>query len=623
MKFWKKLFIGLTSVIISFLTPTTSFVFAKSLSESELYFYGQNGIYYYMPGNENGSCGPGTISGNSVTIIGDSISVGAQSEYTSQIPNADFSSKTYNGTTYEMIQVSKHFSADAGDNYSGMTIAEEVQKQGDMRPYLVFALGTNDPGAVSDSSISSLMDLVGTNHKVVLVTNYAVDDQLDYSVNNAAIRAAADKYSNVAVADWANAVKDNPNTYIGDGYVHPNAAGSKLFVQLIKEALDTLAGGANGVSTGENMNYAGSLVWSETELQAIEANAPIYQEAAQKFNFPWQVLAVLHSLETGLRRWNPDNGQGIYQLYSYTGGGTNENRFEPAAEVSEEEFRRQTLIAAEIVSGMVGDLNNPDNVKRLFFSYNGRAEQYIQKARDMGFTEEEAQNGEGSPYVMNRYDSRRDPTSAGMDPAWPGRFVADGKYDPTATMSGFGGFVKYEAIAGGTYCTNNSAGGTIVDVAIELSWEGYKSHAVDDPKPEYVEAMKAVGTYWMGNGEAPYGASCDQFVATVMRYSGADPDFPGNWPPNQEAYMQNNPDKYQKIEANRDVSNLQPGDIFVVGHQMENGKWGNHIYLYIGEINGQPSQASASYNNRTGEHYAGISWMDYGMDYSVYRRINF
>lgn len=460
MKRTLKKTIKLVSIFVSiFVVSFSSPVFAK-LDSKTLNFFNQNNILYYDP--TAGGCEPAEIDGNKVTIIGDSISVGAESEYVAQIPSADFASKTYDGTTYNLTEVSKHFAVNAGTNYSGMTIAEVVQEQGDMRPYLVFALGTNDPGAVTESSIESLMNLVGENHKVVLVTNYALENHLDYSVNNTAIRAAAETYDNVAVADWAEEVDKNPTAYIEDTayYVHPNANGSRLFVKLIKEALDSLSASGSGsiLSTGDNRNYAGETVWSDAEMQAIEENKAIYQEAAEHNGFPWQVMAVLHSQETGLRRYNPWNGQGVYQLYSYTDGGTNANRFEPADEISEAEFRRQTEIAASIVKDMAGDLNNPDNVKRLFFQYNGVAQVYIQKALNMGFTEEEARNGEGSSYVMNRYDAKRDPASSQMSPYWPGRFVADGVYDPNGTSMGFGAFVKYTAIGGGGNGTCSEGG---------------------------------------------------------------------------------------------------------------------------------------------------------------------
>ncbi len=367
---------------------------------------------------------------------------------------------------------------------------------------------------------------------------------------------------------------------------------------------------------GGNQNYAGESVWSEAELAAIAENQAVYEEAAEKYGFPWQVLAVFHSMETALRRYNPENGQGVYQLYTYTKGGTNENRFEPGA-VSEEEFRRQTMIAAELISSSVGDLNDADNVKKLFFRFNGASSKYVQKALDMGYTLEEAQNGEGSPYVMNRYDATRDPSSTEMSSSWGGRYTSDGVYTEGSTSMVFGSFVKYQALYGSAYCTDE--GGSIVDTALKLSWDGH-GHDADDPKPEYVEAMKEVGTYITPcrNSEdcAPIGASCDVFVSTVMRYSGSDPSFPATGPAVQEAYMREHSDMYTQVEAS-DVSDLSPGDILVT---TENGR---HIYLYLGD----GKQASASYGDRTGENFSGVYLSDSGTGdgtrhYNVYRRIN-
>lgn len=373
------------------------------------------------------------------------------------------------------------------------------------------------------------------------------------------------------------------------------------------------------IESGSNQNYAGVPVWSEAELAAISENKAIYEEVANEYGFPWEVLAVFHSMETGLRRYNPGNGQGVYQLYSYTKGGTNENSFAPASSISEEEFRRQTEIAGGIISSSVGDLNNPDNVKKLFFKFNGASSKYIEKAINMGFSREEAENGEGSAYVMNGYDARRDPSSSEMDPAWAGRYVKDGVYDSSSTTQRMGAYVKYEALHGNTYCDDGEGGsgifgGDIVETAMLLSWDG-KGHGKNEPKPEYVEAMKAVGTYFTpcrSNGDcAPVGASCDIFVSTVMRYSGADPAFPATGPAVQENYMKSHPEMYTQVMAT-DTSELQPGDILVA---TDNGR---HIYLNLGG----GVQASASYNDRTGEHYSGVYLTDKSgsRHYNVYRR---
>ena len=136
------------------------------------------------------------------------------------------------------------------------------------------------------------------------------------------------------------------------------------------------------------------------------------------------------------------------------------------------------------------------------------------------------------------------------------------------------------------------------------------------PRAEYAEAMKAVGTYFTpcrSNGDcAPVGASCDVFVSTVMRYSGSDPAFPATGPAVQENYMQSHPEMYSRVMVS-DTSQLLPGDILVA---TDNGR---HIYINLGG----GMQASASYNDRTGERFSGVYLSDYNgtRHYNVYRRI--
>lgn len=223
----------------------------------------------------------------------------------------------------------------------------------------------------------------------------------------------------------------------------------------------------SGISclSGNNASYSGAQIFSEATWNLIQANQPFYEAAADKYGFAWQIIAAIHYKEYSNQRGNPTNGQGAYQLYSYTDGGTNSNAFYPAGDISDEEFQRQTDIAASIISNIAStynlDLSTTSGIKGLFFHYNGAAGKYIQKARNMGFSEEDAQNGEGSPYVMNRFDELRDPTSSGMSPYWPGMYVSDGKWSDTATTQRFGAFVAYTALGGSTSGGECSSGGLI------------------------------------------------------------------------------------------------------------------------------------------------------------------
>jgi hypothetical protein len=152
-------------------------------------------------------------------------------------------------------------------------------------------------------------------------------------------------------------------------------------------------------------NLHGETMWTAGQLEHIRNNLPVYLEVQTETGVPWEVMAALHAREFGLKVENPSNGQGIYQLYS-TG-----EYFAPGA-VSREEFKHQTILAANFLLGKardnsrVGgpmDFTNPDKIKDALFAYNGLASDYFKQAARLGF----ALGAEGSPYVMNMADDRR------------------------------------------------------------------------------------------------------------------------------------------------------------------------------------------------------------------------
>lgn len=203
--------------------------------------------------------------------------------------------------------------------------------------------------------------------------------------------------------------------------------------------------------SGSNSNYSGAQVLDDATSSAIQANQAFYKEAADKYGFDWRIIAAIHIMENSAKRANPSNGQGAYQLYSYTNGGKNSNAFLPAGQISDEEFQRQTDIMAELIANNYGaglDLSSAAGIKTLFFRYNGTAQKYIDKAIAMGFDGTAANTGEGSPYVMNKYDAMRDPSSSNMSPDWPGMYVGDGKWSDTATSSRPGAYTIYVAMGG-------------------------------------------------------------------------------------------------------------------------------------------------------------------------------
>lgn len=193
------------------------------------------------------------------------------------------------------------------------------------------------------------------------------------------------------------------------------------------------------------VDYKNREVFSEADLKAIQENSSFYKKAADKVGIPWEMIAVVHKRESNLGRYNPENGQGVYQFVNKNGGPY------PEGPVSNEEFQRQTDLAAEFLLGKAQGggraeklkSGDDDAVKYTFFAYNGIAEVYIEQGRRLGFSG--AENGEGSPYVMNQADAKRDPDE---NPTGWGQITRDYGSIGYPANKDHGAFVMYAALKG-------------------------------------------------------------------------------------------------------------------------------------------------------------------------------
>ncbi|MDR0979865.1 MAG: glucosaminidase domain-containing protein [Candidatus Nomurabacteria bacterium] len=157
-----------------------------------------------------------------------------------------------------------------------------------------------------------------------------------------------------------------------------------------------------------------------------------------------------------------------------------------------------------------------------------------------------------------------------------------------------------------TYCSGVSLTGDYAtdlhNTILEFSWPGLRSHKATDPKPAYYNALEGFGFFGSRDAYIKAGASCDAFVATVMRASGADPEFPCCGTSNQMRYLKNS-GKYTEIKNLRNVSNLQDGDIFIL-----NG----HIMIFVNE-DSKPKVAHASRDTSTScKKYTGMLTTQHG-----------
>lgn len=181
------------------------------------------------------------LTGEDITIIGDSISYMTKSQMEKALPGVDI--HAYNGKTVDM---------DGEDNPCGLNLAATLETEGNLRDTVVFALGTNNTDAVrtnllNEEMFEQLHETTG-DRTVYLVTNYDMENPERYDANNEAIRAAAKKYDGWHVIDWADAVVStgDPASYIeyepdavANMQVHPtNPKGIALWVETITKGLN-------------------------------------------------------------------------------------------------------------------------------------------------------------------------------------------------------------------------------------------------------------------------------------------------------------------------------------------------------------------------------------------------
>ncbi|HSX07934.1 MAG TPA: CHAP domain-containing protein [Candidatus Saccharimonadales bacterium] len=208
-----------------------------------------------------------------------------------------------------------------------------------------------------------------------------------------------------------------------------------------------------------NKDYAGRQILTDAQLTAIQQSQSVYQQAASQVGIPWQMIAVVHLRESGLKVANPANGQGIFQFANKQGGPY------PEGPVSQAEFLRQAILAAQYLKTKatanyaahktLSTNSDGETVKDTFFSYNGRAGSYINQAAALGF-DPNSQGYEGSPYVMNKADAKRDPAT---NPSGWGQIKTDGGSLSYPANGDYGAFIEYGALTG--IQSDNCGGGTV------------------------------------------------------------------------------------------------------------------------------------------------------------------
>jgi hypothetical protein len=129
------------------------------------------------------------------------------------------------------------YTVDAQGSRQAWAVAEELRSASLLPRQIVIHTGTN--GGATRKEIRRIVQAIGPLHEVVLLTVQLPNGTTRYTFEdstNRAIRAIADRYPNVHVADWNEASDRHPGWTWGDG-IHLTPKGCLGFTRVVTKAL--------------------------------------------------------------------------------------------------------------------------------------------------------------------------------------------------------------------------------------------------------------------------------------------------------------------------------------------------------------------------------------------------
>ena len=152
---------------------------------------------------------------SSVTLIGDSLTVGCTSAFQALCPKAVIDGK-----------VGRQMSAGAG-------IVSTMKSSGTLGNTVIIELGTNGPFTQADGQ--KLIDSIGSDKKIYWMNTYGPSLSW-YSQVNSTISAICSANSNVSLINWESIGLSHPEYFSGDG-VHLTSAGYQAFAKAMYDAI--------------------------------------------------------------------------------------------------------------------------------------------------------------------------------------------------------------------------------------------------------------------------------------------------------------------------------------------------------------------------------------------------
>ncbi len=603
----KKIFTSIFALIIVQLLLLQPAFAANQPDPAVLDYFSRNGIYYYNP---SGNCETTTGGGGTAIIKGNTaaekvwsglISLGFTEEQTAGIMgNMQHESNSFNPAQHEGSQYRKHWpmALDANTDKSyGLGL---IQWSGGRRVNLYNYVKEQAPDYLKyfnnpEQYSMKNGNIYGLNGDGFIQVAGSAGDQL-FSLELTFLYNELKGHKSYSGIFEQKTVYDSAKFFLEHVEIpqnptiehHMNRAtdAEKWYNQFHGTTISnsTYSSTSNSVTgTNNSKDYNGNPILTSEQQSTISKNQSLYEQMVEGTQIPWRAMAAIHYRNTGLSRTS-NNPHGIFNIESktYNTGEIDDSTF---IQMGKDAISSEYYIYARGVN-----FTNDNDIKRFFFSVDGASEKYKQQARDLGLSEDEANRGEGSPYVMNKADQQRDPSH--NTTTWGEIVNGNLTYPANPT---YGAFLVYGALggAGQSGCsdgTPDSGNMTLNEAALAFAWPVGDPHVgTMTPTEAYKKAYTQVGLSHV----MPGGSSCDVFVATVARYSGVDTSFGCCGVQSSSIPHLERSDKWEEIKYNdvNDTSFLRPGDVLTVP---------GHIKMYV-EKDGKGYVAQASYGNHSGE----------------------
>ncbi|MCL2343662.1 MAG: acyltransferase [Firmicutes bacterium] len=161
-----------------------------------------------------------------VTLIGDSVALGAQTALVKAIPDCSVDAQVSRATA------------------AGIDVLADLQAKGELREYVVIALGTNGSSDY-EKQLTQIIDLIEPGHRLVFVTPFDGRANENAKLTNATAeweRTLPDQYDFVTIADW-NALAGEHLDALAKDKVHMGGDSAReLYTGCVAAALNIAAG---------------------------------------------------------------------------------------------------------------------------------------------------------------------------------------------------------------------------------------------------------------------------------------------------------------------------------------------------------------------------------------------